>query len=72
MTLTLTLEKKKKIKDLAEKLCTVLNNTVRLVASFLENLTASFEAVPYGRLNYRHIEFCKIQALKAILMAHVP
>ena len=35
-----------------------------MVASFVGNLTASFEAVPGGRLHYRHIELCKIQSLK--------
>ena len=34
------------------------------MARFIGNLTASSEAVPGGRLHYRHIELCKIRALK--------
>ena len=63
MTLTLTSEKKERIKKLAKVLLTK-NITIRMLASFVGNLTASFEAVPYGRLYCRHIETCKIGALK--------
>ena len=38
--------------------------TIREVAKFLGNLSASFEAVTYGRLFYRFIEIDKINALK--------
>ena len=38
--------------------------TIREVAKFLGNLSASFEAVTYGRLFYRFIESDKINALK--------
>ena len=38
--------------------------TIREVAKFLGNLSASFEAVTYGRLFYRFIEIDKITALK--------
>ena len=44
-----------------------LNNptlTIRQVVSLLGNITASFEAVPYGRLHYRYLEQNKIMALK--------
>ena len=64
MTLSLTEEKKDRIKKLASELLVANNCTVRMVARFIGNLTASFEAVPGGRLYYRHIELCKIQALK--------
>ena len=63
MTLTLTAEKKQKIVDLSYKLLNGVH-TIRTVASFIGNLTASFDAVPGGRLHYRHIELCKIAALK--------
>ena len=63
MTLTLTTDKKEKRKKLAIGLLTKKIN-IRMVASFVGNLTASFEAVPNGRLYYRHIETCKIDSLK--------
>ena len=34
------------------------------MSSLLGSIFASFEAVPNGRLHYRHIEFDKISALK--------
>ena len=63
MTITLTQKKKTKIMDKANK---VLRGkvTIRMVASLVGNLTSSFEAVPNGRLYYRHIELCKTKALK--------
>ena len=64
MTLSLTDEKKDRIKKLASELLVANKCTIRMVARFIGNLTASFEAVPGGRLYYRHIELCKIQALK--------
>ena len=39
---------------------------IREVAKFLGNLSASFEAVTYGRLFYRFIEIDKINALKLV------
>ena len=36
-----------------------------MLFSFIGNLTASFEAVPYGKLYYRHLEYCKTAALEA-------
>ena len=64
MTITLTSEKKEKIKKLAIELLTVHKVKIRMLASFLGNLTASLEAVPYGKLHYRKIESEKIKALK--------
>jgi hypothetical protein len=63
MTITLTDEKKSKIKRLARE---VLNKdvSIRTVSKFIGNLTSSFEGVPQGRLYYRHIEFDKSVSLK--------
>ena len=63
MTITLTNEKKVKIHEYAKKLL-VDTPTIREVAKFLGNLSASFEAFTYGRLFYRFIEIDKINALK--------
>ena len=64
MTVTLTLEKKKKIKSLGLGLLQSKNITIRMLSSFIGNLTASFEAVPEGRLYYRHLEWCKSLSLE--------
>ena len=63
MTLTLTSKKKDKILNKARN---VLNGNVsiRMVASLIGNMTSSFEAVPYGRLYYRHLELSKTLSLK--------
>ena len=65
MTITLTDEKKMKIRERGLGLINGENVTVRMVSSFIGNLTASFEAVPFGKLYYRNLEFCKSQALKS-------
>ena len=36
---------------------------IRMISRFIGNLTASFEAVPEGRLYYRHLEWCKSLSL---------
>ena len=64
MTISLTNAKKSKIKDLC---VTTLSNstlTIHQVASLLGNITASFEAVPYGCLHYQYLEQNKIMALR--------
>ena len=63
MTLTLTSRKKNKI---IQKAKNALRGrvTIRMVASLVGNLTSSFEAVPLGRLHYRHIELSKTLSLK--------
>ena len=63
MTLTLTTEKKEKIKRMGMGL-SQLSVTIRMLSRFIGNLTASFEGVPHGRLHYRHLEHCKTKALK--------
>ena len=58
MTITLTLRKKEKIKELGYGL---LHNevTIRMVSRYVGNLTAAFDGVPLGRLHYRHLEMSK-------------
>ena len=63
MTVRLTDEKKSKIKDLGLGLLDKNNITVRMISRFIGNLTASFDAVPEGRLYYRHLEWCKALSL---------
>ena len=63
MTLTLTDKKKTKIMNKAKQLLQG-SVSIRMVASFVGNLTSSFEGVPNGRLYYRHIELCKTDALR--------
>ena len=64
MTLTLTAEKKIKIKALLSDCLTKQRVTLRKVAKIIGNIVASFPAVTYGRLHYRHLERDKIQGLK--------
>ena len=64
MTVELTYEKKMKIKNMGIGLLSSEKISVRMVSSFIGNLTASFEAVPAGRLYYRHLEWCKNLALE--------
>ena len=40
------------------------SQTIRKIASFIGNLTASLPAVPFGKLHYRSLEREKISALK--------
>ena len=63
MTIALTFKMKQKIKEKVEEVLTK-KSTIRQVSSLLGSIVASFEAVPNGRLHYRHIEFDKISALK--------
>ena len=63
MTLTLTSEKKERIKKLAKVLLTK-NITIRMLGSFVGNLTASFEAVPYGRLKSKSNQIKKSFLIK--------
>ena len=63
MTIPVTSEKKQKIKGKIEQLL-AKSSTKREVSSLLGSIVASFEAVPNGRLHYRHIEFDKISALR--------
>jgi len=65
MTISLTKKKKDNIKSICKKLLDKKDNTIREVASLIGNMTASFEAVQYGRLHYRNLELDKIISLKA-------
>ena len=64
MTLSLTDEKKNKIKTL---LMNCLHNqqiSIRELARILGNIVASFPAVTFRPLHYRHLERDKISGLK--------
>ena len=64
MRISLTQKKKQKIKNLAARLMDNKDNiTIRLLAKFIGNVTASFEAVPLGPLHYREMEGDKVKAL---------
>ena len=63
MTVRLTDEKVDKIKNLGIGLLKAKNATIRMISRFIGNLTASFEAVPEGKLYYRHLEWCKSLSL---------
>ena len=63
MTITLTVEKKHKIHNMASSILSVPKD-IRSIARFLGNITAAMAAVRYGKLYYRHIEYDKIAALK--------
>jgi len=64
MTISLTEKKKENIIRICNNILNGENNTIRQVASLLGNMSASFEAVPYGRLYYRNLEADKIYWLK--------
>ena len=63
MTLSLTDEKKNKITILTDCVgkCEI---SLRELARILGNIVASFPAVTYGPLHYRHLEREKIAGLK--------
>ena len=63
MTITLTTEKKGKIKELCEYMLQNNKLTIRDVAKLIGNLVAAFEAVLMGQLYYRCLETQKIEAL---------
>ena len=56
MTLTLTPNKKDKIRNVATTLLFKQSCSIRTLASFLGNIISSFEAVPNGKLFYGNIE----------------
>ena len=57
--MTIALIVKRKVEELLTK-----SSAIREVSSLLGSIVAFFEAVPNGKLHYRHIEFDKIPALK--------
>ena len=63
MTISLTTEKREKIKKLCEQVL-YMQCTIRKLASLIGNIVASFPAVMYGPLYYRHLETDKAISLK--------
>jgi len=64
MTVTLTNDKKHKLKQLCTSVLQSKGLTIRKVAQLLGTITSSFPGVLYGPLHYRALETCKIRALK--------
>ena len=64
MTLTLTIEKKIKIKKLLVNCLDRDKISLRELAKIIGNMVASFPAVTYGPLHYRNLEKEKIRGLK--------
>lgn len=63
MTVSLPVEKENKLRTLVAKLLSIKNPTIRFVAKVVGTLVASFPAVKYAQLHYRHIEKVKSEAL---------
>ena len=64
MKLTLTVEKKLKIKTLCSRVLLMHTIKIRDLAKIIGYLVASFQAVTYGPMYYRHLEQDKILALR--------
>lgn len=64
MTISLTLEKKERLKEMCEHLLNSTTVTIREIARFLGKCASSFLAVPHGRLHYRSLERFKIESLR--------
>eukprot|EP00794_Sanderia_malayensis_P000864 gene864-158_t len=64
MTVTLTDERKRKVKDACMALLAANSHNIRFVAKVIGLFTSSFAAVKYGMLHYRNLEWCKTQSLK--------
>ena len=64
MTITLTKNKKEKIKSSSKQLLTPLKICQGEIASVIGNIVASFTTVPYGTFHYRNLEKDKLEALK--------
>ena len=64
MTLSLTDDKKNKIKTLLLNCLHSQQVSIRELARILGNIVASFPAVTFGPLHYRHLERDKIRGLK--------
>ena len=64
MTVSLGEEKQKHIISLAVGLLEKTCISVRLLSRFIGTIVASFPAVDYGQLFYRHLEFQKIESLR--------
>ena len=64
MTITVTSEKKQKIKDLCSETLSSNKLSIRDVPKLIGNLVATFEAVPFGPIYYRSLEIDKINILR--------
>ena len=64
MTLSLTDEKKKKIKTLLRNCLHSHQISIRKLARILGNIVANFPAVTFGPFHYRHLERDEISGLK--------
>ena len=64
MTVSLTQEKKAKLKLLCLKAFGKGNLVIRFVAQVIGKIVSSLPGVEFGRLHYRHLERDKIQALR--------
>ena len=64
--MSLRLIEKKRVKLIAKchKILQSRSPTIKEVASLLGSICAAFEAVPFGRVNYRLLELDKIRSLK--------
>lgn len=63
MTITLTNNKKEKLKLFCSNILTTRMPKIRTIASILGKITSSFPAAKFGRLHYRALERCKATAL---------
>ena len=64
MTIKLTDNKVHRIRDKILTLLTMKNPTIRDLVSVIGSVIATFPAIPFGTMNYRNAEHCKIEALK--------
>ena len=64
MTVSLTNDKKLKIKQFCDDMIQYTAPSIRLVAQLLGKFTSNFPAVRYGQLHYRALEREKIYALQ--------
>ena len=64
MTVSLTQNKREKLKNKCRHILNTERNTIRDVAELIGILVASFTGVEYGRLHYRALDKVKVQALK--------
>ena len=63
MTITLTQEKRNRLKSLCSEILNGDFFPIRYVAKVIGKIVSSFPGVEFGRLHYRHLERDKIQAL---------
>ena len=64
MTIKLTDNKVHCIREKILTLLTMKKPTIRDLASVIGSVTATFPAIPFGKMHYRNAEHCKIEALK--------